>query len=265
MLALRDLQAAFRRALLEDDEGASDRLRHSMNGGHANERIAVYRNNVFASLTEALRETFPVVRRLVDERFFGYAAHEFVAAHPPARPSLAEYGGAFAGFLATFPPCRALVYLPDVARFEWLMNEAATAPEEEPLPSTALSGIALEDAALLVFRLHPAYRYLVSPWPVDRIWRANQPDAAGETIDLNSGGVHLEISRHGDTVVFRTVDEAEFTFRRALSERTCLGEALEEALAAAPDFSAADALAALFQEGAVVSITHGSSGKEHAS
>ena len=43
-------------------------------GGIAPERrIQVYRNNRLITLGEALKATFPVVCRLVDERFFDYA------------------------------------------------------------------------------------------------------------------------------------------------------------------------------------------------
>jgi hypothetical protein len=265
MLALRDLQTAFRRTLLEEDMSASGALDAEVAAGGlaAGERIAVYRNNVFASLTDALKETFPVVCRLVDERFFSYAAHEFIASHPPKRPALLAYGGAFPDFLSEFPPCGELVYLADVARFEWLMNLAAYAADVEPASPECLGAIAPDDAARLSFRLHPSYSYLASRWPIARIWRANRADSSGEgTIDLASGGVRLEVSRQGGDVVFRALDEADFAFRQALAAGSSLGEALERALAIDSNFPAPDALTALFAEGAVAAVTLSSSGTE---
>jgi hypothetical protein len=258
MLALRDLQTQFREALLQDDERACSTLSAEIADGDlsAMERLAVYRNNVFSSLTDALKETFPAVCRLVDERFFSYAAHEFVVSHPPRRPSLTEYGSAFPGFLAEFPPCRELHYLPDVARFEWLMNAAAHAEDTKSVSPEALAGTAPEDAPRLMFQLHPSYGYLASRFPVHRIWRANRPEACGETvIDLDSGGVHLEVSRQGWDVVFRMLDEASFAFRRALAAGSSLGDALARAFAIKADFAASDALTALFAEGAVTAMT----------
>ena len=110
MLPLPKLQTAFRLALLGGDAGARSAFRALVDAGDpaAEERIEVYRNNVFASLTDVLEETFPVICRLVDERFFSYAAHEFILAHPPDRPCLSEYGSGFADFLESFPPCREL-------------------------------------------------------------------------------------------------------------------------------------------------------------
>jgi hypothetical protein len=257
MLALRDLQTALRRALLEEDFDSSYALGAEIADGDfsARERLAVYRNNIFASLTDALRETFPVICRLVDERFFSYAAHEFIASHPPKRPSLTEYGGAFPDFLASFPPCGELSYLADVARFEWLMNVAAHATEAKTVSADCLAGVDPQDAVRLAFTLHPSYGYLSSHWPVDHIWRANSPGPCNDAvIDLASGGVHLEVSRKDGDVIFRALDDSAFSFRQALAMGACFGEAIERTLARDPDFDPGAALAALFAEGAISAV-----------
>src|SRR5215471_13273493 len=108
MLALRELQTEFRRAILGQGETSASLRAALADDPFADERIAIYRNNVLASLTAVLRETFPVVCRLVDERFFGYAAHDFICLRPPSRPALSEYGAGFPDFLKHFPPCREL-------------------------------------------------------------------------------------------------------------------------------------------------------------
>jgi hypothetical protein len=51
--------------------------------------------------------------------------------------------------------------------------------------------------------------------------------------------------------VFRELDEAAFAFRQALATDATLGEALSSALAIDSEFSASDALGALFAEGAM--------------
>lgn len=178
MPSLRDVRHAMRTALLEGDEMEALSV---IEGADASTRLDVHRTNLFGSLTDALQRTFPVVCRLVDERFFVFASHEFICDHPPAGPVLAEYGAAFPDFLAEFPPCRELVYLPDVARLEWLIDEARRAPDDAP-PTR-----------------------LDSPWPVERIWRANQAGAPEETISLDDGGVCLEIARRGAVVEIRSV------------------------------------------------------------
>jgi hypothetical protein len=249
MLPLAELQASFRRALLEGDESA---LAGLVEGGAV--RIDIHRNNLFASLGAALADTFPAVCRLVDERFFAYAAHEFVRSAPPERAVLNDYGAGFADFLAAFPPCRALAYLADVARLEWLMARAATAADAAPLAAGALAGIAPEATPGLRLRLHPAWGYLASPWPVDRIWRANRGAGEGDAIDLAEGGVRLEVARRDNEVVMRALDEPAFAFRSALARGQTLEAAALAALVADPEFDLAAALASLFQDGAVAGV-----------
>jgi hypothetical protein len=252
MLPLRDVQAAFRRALLAEDETA---LAAFVEGGAA--RIDVHRNNLFASLGEVLRDGFPAVCRLVDERFFAYAAHEFIRHHPPARAVLAEYGGSFADFLADFPPCRHLPYLADVARLEWLMCVAATAADAAPLSVAALADFAPEATPSLRFALHPALGLLASAFPIDRIWRANRHVAPLDEapIDLAAGGVRLEVHRAGSEVVMRALDPAGFAFRQTLRQGGTLEAAATAALAEDPAFDLTGALGALFREGAVIGVT----------
>jgi uncharacterized protein (UPF0276 family) len=77
------------------------------NGSDPARRFDVHRNNVVTSLTAALAATFPVVLELVGADFFQAMAREFVRAAPPASPVLAEYGEAFADFVAGFRRRRA--------------------------------------------------------------------------------------------------------------------------------------------------------------
>jgi hypothetical protein len=252
---LLELQQAFRAALLAGDDAALAALIHE-DGLPAAERIDVYRHNVVASLTEVLADTYPAVCRLVDRRFFGYAAHEFLTTHPPARPRLAEYGGGFADFLAGFAPCRELEYLPDVARLEWLVHSAAHAAEAAPIAAAALASWPPEATPNLVLRLHPSIGHLRSPWPVDRLWAANRTCEAenAEAVDLGAGGVLLEVARAGHGVALRSLGPGVFAFRAALSGGATLTAAAEAGLAADDAFDVPAALADVFGSGAAVGI-----------
>lgn len=254
MHSLREIQSAFGKWLL-GRVGTGALTLVAPDGWLVEERLEIYRNNVFASLTKALAATFPVVCRLVDERFFGYAAHEFVCAHPPRQGCLAEYGADFPGFLAAFTPCRDLAYLPDVARFEWLMNAAAYAADAPALSPAAMAAISPEDTPRMVIELHPSMGLLSSPWPIDRLWLANrQDDSSDETICFDSGGACVEVRRAGDAVVFQSLDAANFAFRDILSHGAPLEAATEAAFAQNGSFDLTGALAALFHEGAVTGI-----------
>jgi hypothetical protein len=255
MPKLHDLQRGIRIAVLGGDASA---VRDAIlsEGLPAEARLQIHRNHLRTTLTEALKATFPVVCRLVDERFFAFAADTYIQGHPPSTPCLFEYGDSFPGFLEAFPPCRSLPYLADVARLEWALNAALHAAEEPPALPTALMQVRAVDRPHLVFRLQPSLRLLASPWPVDRIWAANQPDTDPEqTVDIDAGGVQLEARRQGDSVAFRRLAAAPFTFRQALAGRQTLESAAAAALAADPNFDLAAALADLLGEGAIAGFS----------
>lgn len=242
MPSLAELQHAFARAIWDGTDGEVVGAIRA-DGLLPEARVALYRHHVFATLTAALAATYPVVSRLVDERFFAYAADRYIREHPPAGPCLFEYGASLPEFLAAFPPCRDLVYLPDVARLEWAMNRALHAADAAPLDPDRLRAVAPEATPRLRFRLHPSVSLLASAWPIDRTWRANQPDADPTTrIDLDAGGVRLEVRRLADDVVFRVLDGPTFAFRHALVEGRALEDAASVALAVSPDFDLAAAI-----------------------
>src|SRR5262245_40935054 len=246
MSPLRELQAAFRAALLVDDEAAVTPTIVDGDLG-VSARLAIYRHHVFTSLTAVLEATYPVVTRLVDRRFFALVADRFVRAHPPAGPCLVEYGGELAAFLAQFPACGHLPWLPDVARLEWAMNVALHAPEAVALEPDALRALDPRAVARLTLHFEPSVTLLESPWPVDAIWRANQPEADG-VVDVGAGEARLEIRRVGDDVVFRALPAGTFAFRGTLASGRTLEDAVERALDAEPGFDLAGEIRALLDE-----------------
>src|SRR5262245_50730238 len=251
MPPLRDVQAAFRDALLGGDD-ARAAATIAGDGIASDARLRIYRHHVFVTLTAALEATYPVVCRLVDERFFAYAADAYIRTGPPSVPCLFEYGSDFPDFLAAFEPCRHLAYLPDVARLEWALNAAAHAEDATLLHPEKLRAIRPEAYPGLVFRFDPGYRLMTSRWPIDRIWQAHQPGA-----DLNSmmdPGAALEIRRVDGDPVLRSLDVATFAFRRALVEGRCLEAATTDAFAADPDFDLAGAVRSLLGDAVVTDV-----------
>jgi hypothetical protein len=253
MPSLRELQQRFTGALLDRDDDVARELEIAEDGLGAEARLAIYRHHVVVSLTEVLGSAYPVVRRLVDPRFFGYLADAFIRRHPPAGPCLFEYGAGLPAFVAEFPACRHLGYLSDVARLEWAMNVAAHAEDAAPLAPAAFAETDPARVGALTFTFDPSVSLVGSPWPIDRIWRANQP-GADATVDLDSGGAALEVRRLGDDVVFRELARPTYAFRAALLDGASLATAAERALAVDPAFDLGAGLAALVREAIVIGI-----------
>lgn len=258
MPALRDLQRDFGRALLG---GPVDAVAGVVvnDGVPAPARLGIYRHHVLESLTAVLRSTFPVVCRLVDRPFFDYAADGFIRRHPPAGPCLGEYGAAFAPFLADFPPCRHLAYLPDVARLEWAIHRAQHADDAVPLRAGALAEIDPERVGDLTFRFDPSLALVASSWPIDAIWRAHQTTGEIDPVDLDAGGAFVQVHRADDGVLVRALTPDVHAFRRVLAGGGRLAVAV--AAAAVPTFDLVEALHALFHEDILTGFTL--SPKEH--
>ena len=248
----RELERDFAAALLG---GSEDAVVAEIQGDGLDPaaRLAIYRHHVSATLTEALESTYPVVVRLVDRRFFAYAADQFIRRHPPAGPCLFEYGESLADFLATFPASRHLAYLPDVARLEWALNHALHAEDAATFDPGWLAALRPDEVGGVRLRLHPSVSLLESPWPIDRIWRANQPGSDPDaTVSLDQGGARLEVYRLEDGVMFRTIAADTYAFRSALASDLDLQGAVGAARRADPSFDLTDALRELLDDGLVV-------------
>jgi len=252
MSMLLELQMRLRRAVLGGDTAE---IVAAIQGDGLNPaaRVGIYRHHAFATLGDALQITFPVVSRLVDKRFFAYAAHEYLREHPPHSRCLVEYGADFADFLARFTPCEKLPYLADVARFEWALNIAATVREATPLQTETLVAIPPGKAGYVALRLQPSLSYFASPWPIDTIWQANKADDV-PPIDLASGGTSLEIRRAGEAVSWRRLDPGTFAFRTALADGLVLAAAMAAATMRDPAFNLTAALRQVFGEGLAVAF-----------
>ena len=237
MPGLHELQQAFAREIFEEGEpGISHSIR--ANGLSGARRLQIYRNNMFTSLTEAMRAVYPVIQRLVGEGFFAYAANQYIHQHPSVSGNLHGFGHAFPQFLKTFKATKDLAYLPDVADLEWAYDRVFHAADHPALDLAALAQVPQEQQENLKFRLHPASRLLASDYPILKIWQVNQEDYNGDQrVDLQEGGVKLlAIRRANLDIEIQTLETGEFTLLRSLAEGQDFSTACEHAIAAQPDF-----------------------------
>ena len=79
MHSLYELQATFADAMLERDASG---IAPTIYGKDTQDRLAVYIGNVYHNLREALRAVYPVVDRLVGERFFDCSANRYIRDNP---------------------------------------------------------------------------------------------------------------------------------------------------------------------------------------
>lgn len=206
-------------------------------------RLQVYRHNVYATLTEALRAIYPVINRLVGEEFFDFTARRYIERHPSRSGDVRDYGAALPDVLADLPALAEMRYVRDVARLEWAYHEVFHAANAPALDIAALAKIPPERRSLLRFALHPASRLLESAYPVLRIWQVNRAEVeAMETIDLSAGGVRMLVIRRGLDTEVESLSTGEYALLTALAAGATLETACEHALTAQPGIDLANCL-----------------------
>ena len=235
-MSLRDTQRGFSAGVLSDDVAAiRARIRPGRFG--AERHLQIYRNNVYASLTDALAAIYPVVARLVGDDCFRGCGHQYVRQAPPTSGNLHDFGERFADFLASFEPVRTLAYLPDVANLEWQWHRAFHAADAPALALDILAKVAPEQYAALHFRLHPSAQLVASEFPLLRIWQANQLNAdTDDVVDLSEGGVQLLIARRDIRVEIEALGGGEYALLRAFARGQSFADAVVAANAAQAQF-----------------------------
>jgi hypothetical protein len=250
MSNLQALQDRMSSAIMAGSFAAlSAEFRHS-------ERLPIFTNNTYMSLTRALQTTFPVTAQLADERFFAYAAHEFIQRHPPREARLSQFGSAFPGFLKSFPPCRRYPIIAEMAAFEWAIASSLN-DRELPIAPFAIMKNCIE-APSAGIQLQPNLRFPLSRLPLKRIWQDHKNDALSSSASSNS--IHrFAIARRGESLQIFELDSARFVFWRMLSQGHCIQTASHRALLREPLFDIVHEVLLLFRIGLVTGVSIASS------
>jgi len=245
MSSLRELQRNFMRAILDDPAAAAAAaVPVAPNGLPTARRLQVYAGNVRANFLGALELSYPVVRRLVGAVYFEQCARGFQREHASRSGDLQPAGAPFPAYIDALHRGGAYHYLGDVARFEWLLQEALLAADHAPLDLDKLAVVAPADYDGLRFRLHPSLRLFESAYPCLAIWQANNAAEEPPVIDLHgapreriaimhSGHIHGAGFGAPAALRFYALSAGEQSFLAALQAAAPFAAAVEAAVAAA--------------------------------
>lgn len=198
---------------------------HSASPDEAGARFSIYRNNVMSSLTIALGDTYPVIRRLIGADCFNAVASDFVRAYPPNQASLYFYGEQFADFIKKHHGCAHLNYLHDVACLEWCCQQAFHDLDAPVMLIADLQKVDEQYLGDVCLEAHPSVRLLSSAWPIDIIWSENLKEDP-DIVDLKTcGDASLLIYRESLTVKVINLEKNTFYFLQNL----IAGYAIEKA------------------------------------
>jgi len=134
---LKELQNKFIDALY--DKALPNLLAEVVDGKRsAEDLLAVYRNNLFGNLTNALRITYPKTQQKLGQKKFQKLCHDFIKKTRSRSCNLDDYGEGFAD------------------EIEWLKHRAYLAPDVTPFDLARLIKLPPEKIFKLKFKLHPS-------------------------------------------------------------------------------------------------------------
>jgi hypothetical protein len=242
---LQTLQRTFTTAVL--DGNFAPLAGHIVAGrADAQRRLSIFRNNAFLSLTKALRTTFSVTEQLAGAKFFDYATHHFIAAHPPSEARLSVYGDMFPRFLAGFPPCRQHPIIAAMAALEWAVAQSLNAAEERPAPASLLQRMhEIGGAARL--GLQPSLSFTVSRWPVLGVWADHKRQAFDNLAPVARSAERIAVIRLDGDIQLLPLGAGRFTFWRSLSRGLTIEESARRALLRDPLFDLVSETLLLFR------------------
>lgn len=228
-MSLQNLQLELADVLFGDITDSDIALRPKNN-------LLIYRHRVADILTHALEETYPLIVKLVGRDFFKVTAKEYIKHYPSRSSALFDYGAYFSDFLAEFEPLHDLIYLVEVAQFEWICHTLSSAANHPGMHKFQLDNITPEQYDQLHFTLHPASHLQRFYYPILQIIELCK-SGKNESVDVDAGGVNLLIARHEMDLTLIPLTHAEFTFLDMIIEGKSVGESLNTAMMIDKDFN----------------------------
>jgi hypothetical protein len=189
-------------------------------------RLAVYTDGYPARMHEALREAFPALAHIVGARTFAEFVDRYCAAVDIPATNLNSIGEMLPEFLCNDIAAHELPFLPDLARLEWLVQQAFHATHAVPIDPAAMhppAGRGWEDVCL---DFQPGLGVVRSAWPVLDLWQARDTPRGEIDINLTGRPQNVVVWRDGFEVRCDAVSDAEATVLHSLRNGMTLGQAI---------------------------------------
>lgn len=248
-LPLIELQRNFTKCLFDSNLQADYLPLDNATKSTNDQRLDIYRNNVFYSLKNALADLYPVFKRLTGDDFFNGAGLAYLNMYPPEQASMVNFGKTFPEFLETFEYASNHKWLADIAKLELARHQSYHEADTVLLTPADLAHIPPQELAEMNVRLLPSLRLIKSKYPIYTIWLANQDGVDNdETIDLDAGGELLCLYRPQYDVIIKTLSSGAYVFLSNLQQGQALGDAIISATESDSEFSAEKVLSNCLSE-----------------
>lgn len=215
--------------------------------------LKIYQQNVLSSLSAALHDAYPLIKKIVGDDFFNGLAKHYVERYPSRQSYLQPYGEYFKEFLAEFGPSTALVYLPQMAEFEWACHQLFYAADAHPFDIHEWQALSPEQYEQTHLSLDPASSLHAFTYPIlDIVDLCN--GKREEEVNLDPGNSYVLLHRPFLEIMVHSLTHAEWLFLSAINEGETLKSASDKALAKDATFQLAEKLIHWFKLHLIVDI-----------
>ncbi len=141
-------------------------------------QMAIYRNNIRGAHIEALRQIYPVIKKIVGENYFQQMASAYFARQASSCSDLNRYGEAFPSFIDVLiqqqTDLQDFKYLADLAVLEWCRHNAYFAEDDSFFDYQTLASLIQKPLCSdIIFYCSYSLHFIRSPYPLDAIYTAN--------------------------------------------------------------------------------------------
>ena len=217
-----------------------------------NARLAIYKNNVYASLLAVMSDLYPAVVKTVGDDFFNASARIYLSQHPPRRANLIMLGHDFPEFIETFAPTESLPYLPDVARIDLACHQAYHAEDAEPLSARDFEKLDIDVLSRCGLNIHPSARLITSRYACFSIWNLSGDTESEVSADSPES---VLVVRPGMEVNTYSLTNGSYQFVHSLFSGGTLEQALHAGIQSEDSFNPTEAIQFLIQSGLATKIT----------
>ncbi len=198
------------------DESATNVLFSIKNGkAPKQELLDIYRNNLYATLINALKITYPKIHHFSKEKNFKKLCQEFIKQNHSYSGNLDDYGENFADFLTK----KEDYFLSDLAKLEWLSHRSYLAKDVPVISVEELQKLPPEKLFDVKFKLHPSCFLIISSY-----------NLLGKKKQINplKRQNYFVIYRHDFEVKAEKISQDEFNFLSGVQENLSLYQIYEK-------------------------------------
>lgn len=239
-------QAEFAESLLSDAP--------TLEGVQPSSALLLYKNNHRNVLINTLKKHYPLILNMLGSDFFKATATAYIEQYPSGSSSLNDYGAYFSAFLNEHEAVDHLIYLPELAQFEWACHEVSLAADAPPLNLPERDQLRTEDPDSLYLTLHPASQLIKCHTPILKILQWCKSELTHIAGPLDS--TMLFIHRPEEALVLTTLSAADFVFLNRLHEGYSLKEAMTQTELLAALYPFDEKLNEWVMNGVIVEVNH---------